>query len=1057
MNITALRKFAASARCMLTDSVAQSAAETGRFSPQEISSAACTWFIRLTALRFMEVNGWLPGHARLFADVPETASEPQELNFRIRLLSLCDTLRPALPELFAQDALADALYPAGLLRPDGTAARLVRDIPEADWRGQVQLVGWLYQYYNAEPKDSAFADLKRSLKISAEALPAATQIFTPDWIVRFLAQNTLGRLWTEESGLPPHADWQYYIKNHTNSTARTAGDRTAAPQRRPESLRVIDPCMGAGHVLVYLFDLLMQIYTDCGYSAKDAVHAILTKNLCGLDIDRRAWQLACFAIRMKAREYDPDALCSAGPLMLCCFGDAAGECAEPFPAALRPFAEQFAHAEIFGSLLHPDAPDAQTAAEIAKLPDGPLRRRLEAMQQLADILSARYDAVCTNPPYMANSGMMPVLAGFIRKHYADYRSDLFAAFTVRCAELARPGGMIGLFTPYVWMFIHSYEKLRRRIYAELTIESLIQLEYSAFEEATVPVCTFVLRNCRTGKPGSYIRLTDFRGGMEIQRQKALEAIANRQCGYYYEANTDSFSAIPGCPVAYWVSPGLARAFAHPTVGQLAKPRQGLATGCNDRFVRLWHEVPFDAIGFDMHSTAEAAASGKRWFPYNKGGEFRKWYGNQDYVVNWENNGDAIRHFRNDKGRLRSRPQNMQYYFREAVSWSLVSSAQASFRYKPPGQIFDVAGMSCFSDDLMYYLLGFANSKPAARLLSVLAPTINFQAGDIADLPVAVCDAQKAEVERLVRENIRLSKADWDAFEVSWDFQRHPLLRGTCSLREAYAQWAAECDARFSALKANEEALNRIFISIYGLGGELTPEVAERDVTVRRADLQREAKSLISYMIGCLFGRYAPDCAGLCRPGSRKAADILLLSGGSGDLTAQIIAFLKQYFGAGTLADNLRFLSEALGGSGTPEENLRRYLLTGFYPDHCKIYRKRPLYWMLSAGRSGGFQALVYAHRFTPAVLGEVCRVHLPAAAVRLSAMREALTAQMQQADDAAQRRLRKKLARCTAQCGELAAFAANVRQIAGDSQAPDLNAGIRANYARFSAILRPLK
>ena len=1057
MNITVLRKFAASARLMLTDAAAKCAAESGTYSPQEISAAACTWFIRLTALRFMEINGYLPDNVQPLADAPLTGSAAQEQAFRSQIYALLDALRPSLPELFGQnDSLADRLFPAVLLHPEGLIAHMRRDIPEAEWRGQVQTVGWLYQYYNAEPKDSAFADLKRNLKISAEALPAATQIFTPDWIVRYMAQNTLGRLWAETNGLPANADWQYYI----NASAQTDIIQKDIPPRSPESLRVIDPCMGAGHILVYLFDLLMQLYIACGRPAAEAVHSILTRNLYGLDIDRRAWQLACFALRMKAREYDPGALRTAPPLNLACFADAAGVRNAQLPEMLRPFAAQFAHAAVFGSLLRPAAPDTQTAQMIAALPEPSLRRRLAAMQQLSEILNLRYDAVCTNPPYMANSGMMPALADFIRREYTDYRSDLFSAFTVRCAELAKPSGLIGLLTPYVWMFIHSYEKLRRRIYSEMTLESLIQLEYSAFEEATVPVCTFVLRNSRTGKPGCYIRLTDFRGGMELQRQKVLEAIANRQCGYYYETGTDSFSGIPGCPVAYWVSPALTRAFRHPTVGMLAKPRQGLATGCNERFVRMWYEVPFDSIGFGMHSTDEAAASGKRWFPYNKGGEFRKWYGNQAYVVNWEDNGAAIRSFRNANGKLRSRPQNMQYYFRESVSWSLVSSAKASFRYKPPGQIFDVAGMSCFTDDLLCYLLGFANSQPAARLLSVLAPTINFQAGDIADLPVIVRKSEQAEIERLVRENIRLSKADWDAFEVSWDFERHPLLRGTGRLRDAFAQWAQECDARFAALKANEEALNRIFIGIYGLGAELSPAVSARDITVRRADLQREVRSLISYAVGCLFGRYSPGRGGICDTGgqndSGNVQKVLPLTG-SNDLTAQLTAFFADVFGAETCTENLRFIAEALGGTGSPCEIIRHWLRSGFYADHCKIYRRRPIYWMLSSGRNGGFQALVYAHSFGASVLGEVLSVHLPAAAAALRAEHDALTAQLRQADAAAQRRLRKKLTHCAAQRTELETYAETLRQLA--DSAPELNPidGIRAKYEQFSAVFRPVK
>ncbi|MBQ8922864.1 MAG: BREX-1 system adenine-specific DNA-methyltransferase PglX [Oscillospiraceae bacterium] len=1095
MNKTAIRNFAVAARAALICAVTQRAAEYGitqhtmpepghcgapaeqigqRGLAAAAEEAAYAWFSRIIALRYLEANGYLPDGRRIFTD--ETGAFCPA-NFMAQggdeaaissLAAQCNALNAVLPELFGILTEWEILLcPPQLFHEDGVIARMAAEIPEEDWRGQVQIVGWLFQYYNTEAKEQINAGLKQNIKIPTASIPAATQIFTPDWIVRYLVENSLGRLWAERCGIPAGADWQYYLKPE----AAPQDQRGNAQTLCPEQLRFLDPCMGTGHILVYAFDLLTDLYRACGYPEPEAARLILRHNLFGLDLDRRAYQLACFAVMMKAREHDPQIFSAGIRPNLACFADAAGEIPAQLTGNLRALASQFADADTFGSLAEITAPEGigeEAAAYTGAVPP----RRLSAMIAIAQILSQRYDAVCTNPPYMAGSSMNPVLSEFVRTHYPDSKSDLFAAFTERCMRLTRPGGFAGLLTPYVWMFIQSYETLRGKIYADAAIESLIQFEYSAFEEATVPICAFVLRNRPVQKKGSYIRLTDFRGGMEIQRQKTLEAIADPHCGYYYEADPAGFLKIPGKPVAYWVSEGLTRAFGNPSVGALASPRQGLATGCNARFVRLWHEVPAGKICFDAHSAAEAAASQKKWFPYNKGGEFRKWYGNHDFVVNWEHDGREIRSFRNAQGRLRSRPQNTQYYFRESVSWSLVSSASAAFRYKPPGFIFDIAGMSCFSDDLLYYLLGFANSPVVAELLRVLAPTINFQAGNIADLPLAVDLSQKPRIEELVRENIALCKTDWDSFETSWDFVRHPLLpknyagegrQGTL-IADAYREWDAECAQRFCRLKENEEALNRLFIGIYGMENELRPEAADRNISVRRADRRREVKSLLSYAVGCLFGRYSADCGGLvCAGGEPDAAKYrtvmpaennILPIGGEGvfadNITGRVIAFLRAVYGADTLAENLRFIAETLGGKGTPQEVLAHYFENGFYADHCKIYRKCPIYWMFSSGKQHGFQALVYMHRWQPGTVGTVCRDYLQA---MLPHCRAALT----EAGGITEPDMRKKQQeKLRAQLAELTDYAQTLQRLAQHEPAIDPDDGVRVNYAKLSGALEPI-
>lgn len=1108
MDKTAIKNFAAAARSSLIRAAAARAREYGfhengmpapnrrdagesghRALAEQIrqngfagtaEAAAYAWFSRFIALRYLEANGYFPSGKRVFSDESDAfhpaflRDEPfddgnREERFREYLTALCNAMHADLPEMFGILTEWEILLcPHGLLHPEGVLARMISDIPEADWHGNVQMIGWLYQFYNTEPKERINAGRKRNIKIPTAAIPTATQIFTPDWIVRYLVENSLGKLWAENRGIPEHADWQYFINRETADAA----PRKDAPPLQPEQIRFIDPCMGTGHILVYAFDVLMEIYRSCGIPEPEAAISVLRYNLYGLDLDKRAYQLAYFALMMKARAYCPQIFGEKIRLNLACFADAAGAQPAHQTGAVNRLAAQFAGADTFGSLAKMTLPEGieAEAKTFRGAPDMP-PHRLSAMLKIAQILSQRYDAVCTNPPYMGSSSMNPQLSAFVRTHYPDSKSDLFAAFIERCTALTKPAGFTGLLTPYVWMFIQSYEKLREKLYAEETVESLIQFEYSAFAEATVPICAFVLRHLPMKKNGCYIRLTDFRGGMEVQRQRTLNAIANPGCGYYYEADSADFLKLPGKPVAYWASESLVQAFRNPPVGVIASPRQGLATGCNARFVRYWFEVPVQRIGFGMNSAAEAAASQKKWFPYNKGGEYRKWYGNDEFVVNWEHDGREIRSFRNAQGKLRSRPQNTQYYFRESVSWSLVSSAAAAFRYKPPGFIFDIAGMSCFSDDLLYYLLGFANSSVVSEMLRVLAPTINFQAGNIADLPLAVDAQRKPEIEALVRENIALSKADWDSFEISRDFARHPLMppvpnadgQSAVRIADVYTAWEAECDARFRKLKANEEALNRIFIEIYGMQNELNPEVADRDVSVRRADRIREVKSLLSYAVGCLFGRYSVDSPGLCFAGGAwnaalyrtvipAAQNILPVGGGFADnLTARIIALIRTVYGADTLAENLRFLADTLGGKGTPQEVLAHYLRSGFYADHCKIYRKCPIYWQFSSGKCRSFQALTYLHRWQPGTVSTIRRDYVQAAAAHC----RSVLADSDSTAEASARKIQQN--QISAQLAELASYDEKLCILAKNELVLNPDDGVRVNYEKLAGILEPIR
>ncbi|MFR6399842.1 BREX-1 system adenine-specific DNA-methyltransferase PglX [Ruminococcus sp.] len=826
MNKNAIKNFAVSARIMLIQAVTQKAfeyevTENGKNDPSQaavngqsltpseqsqraqliaqirakgfastMEEAAYTWFNRFIALRFMEVNNYLPSHTRIFSDEdgnfkPEVLTDAVNLEidgldkelvlelleqqkneqlYQYIVITQCNALNEGLPEMFERiGGWTELLFPKNLLREDSVIAHMVKDIPEEDWNDQVQIIGWLYQYYNSEPKDRVFANLKKNIKISAADIPAATQLFTPDWIVRYMVENSLGRLWTEGHGKPENANWKYYLEEAEQEDAvksELENLRAAYREIQPEQIKIIDPCMGSGHILVYAFDVLIDIYTACGWSERDAAKSILRNNLYGLDIDRRAYQLAYFAVMMKARQYNRRILSAENQPNLANFADVMHVNTSLLSGSLRKFAEQFQFADTYGSLMTVTKPAGLDEAVSAFLPTfGMNERQLEMMMRVAQILTQKYDVVCTNPPYMGGSGMNATLSDFIKKNYPDYKSDLFSAFVVKCTKMAKLEGYLGFLTPYVWMFIQSYEKMRNYIYSTRTIETLIQFEYSAFEEATVPICTFVLKNSKVRKNGAYLRLTEFRGGMEVQRQKALEAISNHKCGFYYESNAENFSKIPGSPVAYWVSENFVRAFEQgELLTSLAPTRKGMFTGDNNLWLKLWHEIEYNKMFYQFK-------------PYNKGGEFNKWYGNHDYVVNWKNDGKDIKSFKGS-GNI-----NESLFFRHCITWSLITSSKLSFRaiidnYHVMG---DAGPIACADDNKLFYILGVLNSKFIEEVASIVAPTLNCSNGVAGTFPIIVDEINKPTIDNIVQENIELSKIDWDSFETSWDFERHPLV------------------------------------------------------------------------------------------------------------------------------------------------------------------------------------------------------------------------------------------------------------------------------------------
>ena len=889
---------------------------------QVMEEVAYTWFNRFSALRFMEVNGYLPSHVRVFTDEennfkPQIITEAIHLNldglniekvyelkdaekteelYKYLLIVQCNALNKILPGMFQKIAdYTELLLPDNLLREGSVIQQMIELIPEDDWKDAVQIIGWLYQYYNSEKKDDVFAALKKNVKITKENIPAATQLFTPDWIVRYMVENSLGRLWLEghpdvkEQLLPTEEEqsayaagnrdpedtkWHYYLEEAEQEPevqAQLAEIRKEYAALTPDQLKVIDPCSGSGHILAYMFDVLMKIYESYGYTTREAVASIVENNLYGLDIDDRAAQLAYFAVMMKARQYDRRffsrgiqphvyAIVESNhvdkfAVDYFCNGDA------KLTIAMDTIIKELHDAKEYGSILTVTPQDwsalydrfAEITDDINMSRETALRELLPLVQ-VAEALAQKYDVVVTNPPYMGASNMNPKLNEFIKNNYADYKSDFFSAFVIHASQMTKQSGYCGFFTPYVWMFISAYEKMRNYLYNRTTVETLIQFEYSAFEEATVPVCTFAFQNRHVQKKGCYLRLVDFRGGMEVQRQKTLEAIENHDCGFYYEQSTDNFSKIPGSPVAYWASAKLFDTFASfATIGDYYDVRNGITTGDNNTFLKLWHEI---------------GENPERWFPCNKGGAYRKWYGNKEYVVDWANDGQRLKTNVDKNGKIRATLRGIDFNFTEGITMSRVTSGLPSFREMSSDSISESATNAIYpksrdKKDSMK-LLALMNSKIGSYILPLLNPTINVVPEDIRSIPIKM--ELLTNVSGLAETNCILAKEDWDSFETSWDFLHHPLLRKVYTIAESFDQWQAECDERFNQLKANEEELNRIFIDIYGLQEELTPEVEDKDVTVRKADLGRDIRSFISYAVGCMFGRYSLDVDGLAYAG-----------------------------------------------------------------------------------------------------------------------------------------------------------------------------------------------
>ena len=1148
-----------------------------------IEEVSYTWFNRFLALRFMEVNGYLLDRVKIFTD-SDNRFQPQILNeaidleidgldmekvyaykdanqteelYKYLLVVQCNALNAVLPGMFQKiEDYTELLLPDKLLLEGSVIERMIALIPEEDWKDAVQIIGWMYQYYNSEKKDEVFAALKKNVKITKENIPAATQLFTPDWIVRYMVENSLGRLWLE--GHPNEelrTNWKYYLEEAEQEPeveAELAKIRAEYARLTPEDIRCIDPCQGSGHILVYMFDVLMQIYESYGYTTQEAVASIVKNNIYGLDIDERAAQLSYFAVMMKACQYDKRFLkrkdedgkpkvpqpkvyaiqesndVESHVLEYFCNGNA------ELKEAMESIMEEMHDAKEYGSIITVTEQNwdviyarfEEIKEDISIHKEGVLE--LLPLVQVAQALAQKYDVVVTNPPYMGISGGNTKLGEFVKKNYPDSKTDLFAVFIENCKKLLRQYRYQAMITQHAWMFLSSFEKMRTKLIESQTIINMAHLGARAFEEIggeVVQTTSFVIwKNLIDNYKGNYCRLL----APTTQKGKEDAFLLGDSC---YWAKQKNFLKIPGAPIAYWVSDKVFNLFESEKWVKHGKACIGMRTGDNEKFMRIWYEVEYYKSIYEVENASETVARKAKWIPYNKGGDNRKWYGNQMFVVNWENNGYEIKENTKkvypDLGdNLGWKISNESLYFLPHICWTDLTTKGLAFRYFQKGFIFDCSANVFFSDNIIK-ALGCLNSKVIEYFGNILNPTMHFKINNFNSLPYLECKSDIEKINNFTKECIEISKTDWDSFETSWDFQQHPLIRCASILRQnieadarkhikdmhyiedAFTNWNNECNTRFNQLKSNEEELNRIFIDIYGLQDELTPEVEDKDVTVRKADLQRDIKSLISYAVGCMFGRYSFEKEGLIFAGGRMEDKFSYYGGtfadtqdyqhdgkytlgelGSkfyyipiegkkalecwkvdadniipitddeyfeDDIVEKFITFIRTVYGEKTIEENLKFIADALGGKGQPREVLCNYFLNDFYKDHCKIYQKRPIYWLFDSGKKNGFKCLIYMHRYEPDTIARIRTDYVHEQQSRYRTAIADLEHRIVNAGTSERVKLNKSLKKIQEQADELHTYEEKIHHLADQMIAIDLDDGVKHNYEIFKDVLAKIK
>lgn len=1085
---------------------------------QTIDYIAYSWFNRLCAIRYMECKGLLDHGRRVLSSADGSAGLPQILEecldidlpglnasrvaelkldgnkdeelYRELLLAQCHALNQVMPLLFEQVSdESELLLPDNLTKTDSLIRDLVSSIPEEDW-SDVQIIGWLYQFYISEKKDQVIGKVVKS-----EDIPAATQLFTPNWIVKYLVQNSVGRLWLmaqPDSTLA--SEWEYYIQpaeqtDEVNAQLKQLIDVRISEDGdtlNPESITVLDPACGSGHILVEAYDCLKAIYLERGYRSRDIPRLILENNLYGIDIDTRAAQLASFALLMKAREDDRRLFSNPPKLNIIALQDSQPERLDAFSqdlastgiaqTDLKELLDLFEHASTFGSLIQiPQAfakklSDLETKLNTA-LASGDIFAQQSAQEllplvQQAKLLAKQYDAVIANPPYMGGKGMNTVLKDFAKKKFPDSKSDLFAMFIERGFAWCKDSGFNSMVTMQSWMFLSSYEAMREKLLHDRTLSCMVHMGNGVMGIAFGTAATVMLNNHVNNYEGSFSYCeNDDVNEFGIPKQFPVQNERLKT------AKPDDFKKIPGSPVAYWVSDKVREIFAHnPSLKEVADARQGMATGDNNRFLRFWQEVSINHVGFSVNSKDAAHASSKKWFPYNKGGEFRKWYGNQEYLVSFDASSYAI------LKTMGNQCPSEKFYFNPSISWSKVTSSYFSMRYFPEGFIFADAGMSIFADEpIIKNIMGCLNSKVSETLLSNLSPTVNFEAGTISKFPL---NNKIINSIKIVDQLIFQSKTDWDSYETSWDFTENPIIRTQQSnLEQAFNTWQQQNTDAVAEMKRLEEENNKLFIEAYGLQDELTPDIPDEQITLTRADREKDSQRLVSYALGCMMGRYSLDEPGLiyAHAGNQDfdasryqtfpadADGIIPLTEMhwfEDDATHRIQEFLTAVWGKDKLDANMQWLAESLDkkASETAEDTIRRYLASKFYKDHMQTYKKRPIYWLFSSGKQGAFQALVYLHRYNESTLARMRTEYVMPLISKMAAYANSLETAKENSDSAAEiKRIEKKLQDLHKQQAELSSFEEKLRHYADQRISLDLDDGVKVNYGKFGDLLAEVK
>lgn len=1068
---------------------------------QVMEEVAYTWFNRFIALRFMETNGYLPSHVRVFTD-DENNFKPQILTeainlefedidmekvfelknandndelFKYLIIVQCNDLNAVLPDMFQKlDDYTELLFPDNILREGSILQRLITEIPEDNFdvhseNGQLEIIGWFYQYYNDEKK-SNIIDMAGKAAVKKEDIPAATQLFTTDWVVKYIVDNSLGRYWIERNhGSNLSTELEFLIDSNI-----VYKDEKISP----EELTIIDPCIGSGHFGIYAFEVLMKIYSECGYSDKEAAASIIKNNIYGLDIDDRAAQLACFSIMMKARQYDRRILTknirpniysikesnniNESYVEYFINNDSTLKC------DIEGIINETENAKLYGSLITIGEHNFRRLYERFKEIENDIsifRERtlqdLYPLVRVAEIISSKYDIVVTNPPYL--NKYTEELKDFLTKNYKDYFGDLFSAFMYRNLLYCKQDGYSGFMTPFVWMFIKLYQKIREYIINNKSIVTLIQMEYSAFEEATVPICSFVLQNGMEYPIGSYIKLSDFKGGMNVQKEKVLEALSNENCNYYYETAMSNFLEIPAHPITYWATDIVFNSFSkYMPLGDYAEIVSGMTTGDNDKYLRDWKEVSISKIAFEEEDINQVNLAEVYWFPYNKGGAFRRWYGNNDFVVNWSKSHEFNR-----------AKTTMKYlYLKPCITWSDITSAIFSARACGHGFLFDVKGSCAFPDDKTYYpLIAFLNSKIAMMYIKMLNPTISTQVGDLKRIPFNPA-AYNDKIVKLAQKCVSIAKEDYDSFETSWDFKKHPLIKYNLNtISEAFDAWQDECSTRFSEMKASETIINQFFIDLYAMNKYIEANNEDKYVSVCLANKKDDIMSFISYAVGCMFGRYSLNVDGLAFAGGEwdsskyvtfKADEDNVIpicddEYFEDDIVGRFVDFVRTVYGDNSLESNLQFIADALGGNGTPREVIRKYFMNDFYKDHCKIYQKRPIYWLFDSGKKGGFKALIYMHRYQPDTIARIRTDYVHEQQSRYRTAIADVENRMQDASTSERVKLNKKLKKLNEQAEEIRLYEEKIHHLADQMISIDLDDGVKHNYAIFQDVLAKIK